>query len=228
MELQVLINPWVSGVDCAFDLIAIIVALLLTLFAYKIYLFCKIREYKFFSLAFLAIAGSFFFKILTHISLHKDPVLEVVTNTVSFAVHSSTNLRLAFIISIFAWRALFLAGFLLYYVLLDKSRNNRQLFLSLYFATAIAALSIYQSVVFYITSAIVFVFIVYMLYINSQQNKAKHVSAVFYAFTLLLAAQVTFIFVSLHKNIYFVGEILQLVGFGLLLANYVLLMKRKC
>lgn len=227
MVLHVSLSPWFQGIDCVFEGIAIIVALLLTFYAYELYSFSKIREYKFFSLAFLAIAGSFFFKILTHVSFYITQVQHIFLGVAKIALTTPHKVHVAFLLSAFAWRALFLAGFLLYYALLDKARNKRQLFLSIYLAAVVAALSIYQDFMFYITAAIILGFIVHILHANSKKWRTRQTKIVALSFLLILAAQVSFIFVSLHKNIYLLGQILQLAGFGLLLVNYISLMRKK-
>ena len=60
---------WFHGIDSIFEIVSIIVALLIALYAYKIYKFSKVNKYKFFSWAFLLIAIAYIFKILTN---HED------------------------------------------------------------------------------------------------------------------------------------------------------------
>jgi hypothetical protein len=228
--LQVALGPWFNGIECLFESFALIVALLLTFYAYEVYKFSKIHEYKFFSLAFLCIAGSFFFKILTQVSFYNITVKEVFIGVATLALQNYERVYTGFLFSVFAWRALFLAGFLLYYALLDKARNRKQLFLSIYLAAVVALLSVFVpalSIIFYITAAIILAFIVHILYVNSKRKRTRFTKVVVVAFLLILAAQVSFIFVSLHNYIYLLGEVLQLAGFVLLLLNFYLLMRIK-
>ncbi len=227
---------WFSGYDLLFDGIALIIALLIAGYSWKIYRLHKENKFAYFSLAFILISLSFAFKILANTVLYSFPVRETVAQVLAPAVGEGLKYAdLFYRGTFFLQMASMLGGWLLIFLVSQKPRDRlkksyelMQIGLFFYLVLLISIVSNFKYVVFYLTSAVLLALIVlnyYKNYLNT--NKNCNAFMVMTAFMFLLAGYLALVFVSLSNSLYVVGEILMLAGFLTLLYTYSKVVKKK-
>jgi len=235
--VSVVFTPrWFYGIDCIFEGVAIIVALLIAFYSYKMYTFTKVSNHKFFSISFLLIALAFSAKIVSNLSLVSTYV--GVVKHVGFFFYGHHRLaveHLLYISGFLGYRLLMLAGLLGVYFVIHKYKAKKLIVFSAYLITVLilaTTFSTWAYPIFYITTAILLIFIAqfyYDSYLGRRGHKKnKNAKMILKAFVMLAAAQLAFTLVLLHLYFYVLAEALQLVGFLILLyVYYNLVMKKK-
>jgi len=126
-----------------------------------------------------------------------------------------------------------LGAWLLIYFISQKGRERlkkfdetTQIFLFIYFIGLISVVSNLKYTVFYLTAVVILSLIVLNYYKNYLNKGTSASLLVMVSFLLILASQVLFVFVFLNTNFYVGGEMLQLLGFLLLLYTYVKIVRK--
>ncbi len=217
---------WFSGIDCIFEVVAVIVTFLIAMYVYKLYKFSKDRQYQYFSYAFLAIAFSFIFKILTNITIYGEVLEKHSHGLYHLTFKIIQRVDLLYTAGHLLHRFLFLMGLLGIFCIIGKLWSPKQIILNIFLISLVTIFSAYKYFAFYLTSTLILAFIVHSLYKNHKAVCNKKTFCITTAFYILLISQIAFIFVVLSKYIYVVAEVIQLAGFVMLLAYYYMLAKK--
>jgi len=219
---------WFNGYDLLFSSVGLLVALLIAAYSWRIYKFNKENRFMYFSLAFLLVSLSLAFKIFTSGVLYYYPVRETVYQVLGSAAgprlkYSALFYRAGF----FFQMASMLLAWLVIFLVSQKSRARltkfyevSQMGLFAYLLLLVSVISNFDYKVFYLTCSVLLSLIVlnyYKNYLTTQKSSALKVMA---AFMLILAGNLTSIFVFLQNGSYVIGEILTLAGFLMLLQTY--------
>ena len=219
---------WFNGVDILFDAVSILVALSICLYSFRLYSISRENKFGYFSLAFFAIAGSLFFKILTNANNYFTPVRDAALDVLRPLVMSDLRYTQLFYRSgFFLHMALMLGGLLLIYFISQKSRQRLKVFhevsqiaLFVYFVILVSIFSNFKYFVFYLTSSVLLSLIVLNYYKNYLNKRTSNAWLVMAAFFVLLVSHLLFIFVFVNSSLYVVAEAGQLLAFLLLLYAY--------
>jgi len=233
--VSVIFTPrWFYGIDGIFEAVAVIAALLIAFYSYKLYKFTKEGRHLYFSLSFLGISMAFIAKILTNLTLISSTVHRQI-GAFSYIYHGITLNNLLYVGGFFAYRLLFLLGLLGIYFVIHDFRAKKLVGFSAYLIivlTTITTFSTWAYPVFYFTAAVLLFSIAQFYYdvFNGKRGhkKNKNAETLLNTFLVIMSAQLAFILVLLHLYFYVIAEALQLVGFLMLLyLYYKLVIKRK-
>lgn len=212
---------WFYGIDSLFELFFIVVTLLISYYAFKLFKFSKNNNYKWFSLSFLLFSLAFLFKIFTNITVYSKFFERTTTGMINLLFFSINQYELFYIIGYLGFRFFILLGLIGIYMVLYKntSLNDMVIYSWLFFLVCI--LSHYQFVFFHLTAFLLIMLIViyYMGYYIDKKNDSSLFTLI--AFIFLLFGQVFFIFTLINNFYYVLGEIMQLFGFLILLLIYI-------
>ncbi|MBT4540012.1 hypothetical protein HOC35_00725 [Candidatus Woesearchaeota archaeon] len=220
---------WFYGVDVISSLIALVITFLIAGFSYKIFKFCKDKKYKYLTLSFLTLSASFFFKLLTNITVYYDvsKMSKFAGLVLKYSTLESSDLFVS--IGFIGSRFLFLAGLMGLFYLLYQHRDRKLLIIMTWLILLATWFSL-RNYFFYHATAILFLALLFWYYYNTckdaRRKKRKSLRYLMFTFWFLGLSQLSFIFVFMNLHMYAIAESLQLVGFLLLLINVVALFKK--
>ncbi len=203
------------------ELLIIAVSVIIAYFSYKIYKVIKDKNYKYFSWAFVSIAISFIFKILSNITIvHR--VLITQYDIVRVITHELEWVEILNFISFILFKVFFILGFLFIFLIVTKTDKKERIFLFVYLSIITILFSIYFNFVFHLTLVVILAFLVNYFYKNYNKLKTTNSMLVYAAFAIILVSQLSFAFTDVNSIFYFLDEILLLIGFLTLLANHLI------
>jgi len=235
--VSVVFTPrWFYGIDCIFEGVAVIVALLIAFYAYRLYSFSKQKNHLVFSLSFLTIAVAFIAKIITNLSLDSSYVGVIKHVGFFFYGHHRVALEhLLYVSGFLVYRLGILLGLLGIYFAVHQFKAKKLVGFSTYLIVLLiiaTTFSTWAYPIFYVTAAVLLLLIAQFYYdvCNGKRGHRKNKKAkkLLYAFSGLMIAQLAFTFVIAHLYFYVVAEAIQLAGFMMLLyVYYNLVLKKK-
>ena len=232
MVTLVLSPNWFKGVDSLFEIVSLLICLLISYYGFKIYNFVNQKKYKTVALSFLFIALSFAIKVITNLSIYfqynklKLSILSAMSSTFPAMTSKIMEIQLIYYVGYFAYRFLFLLALILLLALVLRIKDKRITSIFIVFSIIAAFFSYYFYYAFHIISATLLFFVFMHFYENYSIKKLASAKYITIAFFLLLISQLVFIFVLFDSQIYVFGEIIQLVGFLILLYYYFLVSKK--
>ena len=218
---------WFYGIDYVFDLVSVIVGFLICYFSYKAYRYTSQKKYFYFSASFFFVALAFISKILATIPYYSKQlnVETVALLTVTSHIIKKVSWTNYFGISIS--RFLMLFAFLILLMVCLKVRDKKVIALFIYFLIISTTFVSVSYLVFHIT-LLIMLSILYLTYRrNYLRVKSKNSKMVMYSFLAILISQVFFIFEGLIEHFYVIGEIIQLIGYLVLLFAIISMMLKK-
>ncbi|MBI2662237.1 hypothetical protein HYX11_02150 [Candidatus Woesearchaeota archaeon] len=226
---------WFNSWDIAFGIVIFLVALLIAGYSWRIFRLHKENRFAYFALAFIMIASSLFFKVMTNGVLYFQPIRDTAANVLQpIATPNTLFADLFYRLGFFLEMAPMLGGLLLIYLVSQKKRERlnkyyevSQIALFIYLVLLISIVSNFTFFVFYLTSTVLLALIVLNYYKNYLNNSNKNTFKVMIAFLLGMFANIFFIFVFIWEGFYFFGETLLLIGFLILLITYNRIMRSK-
>lgn len=217
---------WFYGIDSMFEIISVIVTLLIAFLGYKLYKFSKQAKYRYLAACFFTIAVSFMFKILTNISVYYEVLQKRIFGELTIVYLTLEKSELLAYIGFFSHRFLFLMGLVGLFYILHKYKDMKLLMLLAYLMFSTTFWSMRNYLFFHATVILMLVLIVSFYLMRYRERKTKHILALLMVFSSLLLSQLSFIFVALNIHLYVVGEILQLIGFLVLLYYFVMVLRK--
>lgn len=208
------------GIDSLIELLIIIVAGIISIYSHKIYKIVKEQNYKFFSWAFLLIAISFIFKILSNFTIYQKIKIEGI-NFVYTIFSQPSYMPIINFISFTLYNIFYLLGFLILFLILTKTDNKEKIFLFVYLGIIAILFSIYFNFIFHITLILILVFLTMHFYENHKNHRTTNTLLVFIAFLIMLISHISMIFSDMHSLFYMIAEGLMLIGFLSLLINQI-------
>ncbi|NOX71735.1 MAG: hypothetical protein GXO64_03495 [Candidatus Micrarchaeota archaeon] len=225
--LRLIFSPkWFYGIDIAFEVVSIIVALLISFYSYKLYKVSRKKEHKYFFIFFLMIAASFVFKIMTNFDLYFEVLKTMHIGSIHIQYIQKTISSVYRFGGLFMYRlltALFAYGL---YMLAYKKRDRKDIFIFVYFITILAFMSYYGYFLFHLTLIIIMMFVSAYYWKNWHRHRSLNSKFVSSGFILLTASHIVFALVQLELTLYVVAESLQLGGFILLLLAFLSVIRR--
>lgn len=221
--------PWFNGWDLLVDAIALVIALCIAAYAWRIYKVERGNKFAYFSGAFLLVALGLLFKIGTSAILYFSPFQQAAAAVVgSVGARTLQFSDLYYRIGFFLYMVPSLGAWLLIFFTSQKSRERlkrwhelSQILLFIYLVILISVIASFSSVVFHLTSAVLLTLIVlnyYRNYLNA--NKNRRTFQVMCSFFAILIGNLFLVFVTYLPALYAVGELFILVGFLMLLGVY--------
>ena len=208
------------GIDSLIELLIVIVAGIISLYSRRIYRIVKEENYRYFSWAFLSIAISFLFKILSNFTIMNRMVIEKA-NFIYIIIAQSKYMPVIDFFTFTFYKIFLLVGFLLMFLILTKSDKKENVFLFVYLSIIAILFSIYFNFVFFITILLILILLTVHFYHNYKNHRTINSFLVYLAFIMVSISHMLFILADINSLFYIIGEGLLLVGFLCLLINHI-------
>ena len=203
------------------DLVTLLVLFSIASFAIKYYKLNDNKNYLKLGFSFYLIAVSFLFKMITSVTVYYDSIkAQNLTGVVIEALETVRSLNVLATSSFLFFVLFNLAGLYALYSI-KKGQKRSTIFLIVYFIlilTFIATLyskSMYY--IFHLTSLIFLVFIASKYFNIHSETRNKNTRHLAYSFSLIAISQAFFMFISLNSLVYVIAEMVQLIGYIILL-----------
>lgn len=204
------------------DLAGFLVLLLISLYGLKYYKINKKKNYLHLSGAFFLICLSFLFKLLTNATVYYESLKNVYQGAAivgTLEVIRSFNVFSILTFSIFV--LLQILGLYFLYNIYNKNTSHSNVFLIVYFILLSTYLSNFDYYIFHLT-ALFFLGILSLIYLKHyRDSKHENTKLLYHGFLMLAISQVFFIFLALNQYFYVIAEIIQLVGYYMLLLVWI-------
>jgi hypothetical protein len=217
---------WFSPIDSFFELLALIVLVLISLYAWKCYRTFEIKNYRHLAYAFFSLVAAFIFKIGSNIIILYDRVRVATVGNVDVTVHQIVKSEAFSHIGTTMHYFFFLLGLLMLYTIIYKQTHKPTSILLTFFIIITTLFSYRTFFVFYLTSAFILGFIFVKYWRNYREKKAKNTLLLALAFLVLMISHLVFIFVNIDLQFYVVAEVLQLFGFILMLLAFISIFRK--
>lgn len=218
--------PGFYGKDIAIDIISAVVVLLIGLFAFRNFLLDK-KNYRhlLLSSAFVVLGGSFLVKIITNImSHHQVGLSRYLTGLIIPTLIPKYSLLPAAGFLIYATLTLF--GFYLLYALTSEKDIFRFDYLIIaYFIIIFTYFTRFNYSLFYLTAVLFLLAITRRYYLSYKKSQYKNTLLLCLSFAVITISQLVFIFTTSNHALYVAAELIQLIGYLLLLYTFVMVLK---
>lgn len=225
--VQVMVSPeWFLTKDILICVFSMITLLLIALFSLNFYFFRKQenKNYLYFASSFILLALSFLCKILTNATIFYNAIETKKLGFITITYQTVKSSKFLFLAGHFMHYFLLLIGLYILYITLNKKSTMNHL-LILYFLLITTIFSNLAYFVFNLTAFILLCFILYQYYIICRENKNKITKLLFTSFSIIAISQAIFMFTKYHTNVYVAAQLVQLVGFLILLTAFILVLK---
>ncbi len=223
--IELIYSPrWFFGKDILIDVISIIVLSLISWSAVRFYRINRKKNYMWFSMSFLMLALAFVFKIISNFTLHYT---KEIARNLGFVVIVYKTFHYSFLpyyAGYLLYRLFMLFGLYMLYSIYSKQRKE-EIFLISYFLIISTYFGISAYYLFHVTALILLSLITYAYFTNYMKSGKITNRLLYYSFLIITLSQVVFAFIALNNVIYAVAEVLQLLGYGLLLITFIMVLK---
>src|SRR3989344_9459879 len=207
---------WFYGIDSALEFIAVLIAFLISFYSFHIYRFVGQKKYLYFSLSFFLMGFALCLGAVINYLLYfhwlKHSALYVL-------VH---NYMLYYEIGFLLHFFLHLAAFMILIILCLRIEDKRVMSLLFLFVLLAVMVAEQNFILFYLISFLLMVlYILPYFFKNCRENRTSNTKRVFLAFLAISLSQLCFFFSLWSDKIYAVGHLLQLVGYMVLLVNFI-------
>lgn len=225
--IQLVYSPeWFFGHDIIIDIFSIIVLLLIGAFSIKYFKIDKNKiSYLWLAISFIIIALSFFFKIASNFRVYYDILTTEKLGLMAFTVHSLTSANLVPYLGFLLYRVFALIGLYILYEIYQKEHDISKIVLMI----SLILINIYFSrsayYIFHLISLIILIFITRNYYENYNKVKKKPAKMLTYGFAVITLSQFLFIFTNTDSLFYVIAELIQLLGYMILLYTFMMVLK---
>jgi hypothetical protein len=211
---------WFHGKDMAIDVMSALVVSLLALFTFRYYRLSRSRSYVFLSAGFALIALAFFAKVLTNFTLYytETETTRFGDLLLTYTQVQSSNLLL--VAGFFLYKLFALLGvYLLYYVYQQRQSATTELLIA-YLIVVSALFSAFAYPLFHLT-ALLLLFLVVKTYLSRYRVSGNRLTLMLAAsFSVIASSQLLFLLVAVGWWFYVFAEVVQLLGYLLLLVTF--------
>ncbi|MFW6014704.1 MAG: hypothetical protein ACOCQG_06000 [Candidatus Nanoarchaeia archaeon] len=209
---------YIYQLDEIFGIITFIIAMLISLYSFKIFNLTKRRNYFLFSASFYLIALGF----LTRFIFDFLYETETLRKEIFLGTFELNYFQLALI---FGYMFFLLAGYILLLITAMKTRKRVSLLIFI-----IAAAGLVSSMNYYITFTIILLIVISTLLIHFDRNfnrvRTLNAGLVWYSFLLILLGYVMQLMIFYSNKFYLLANGLNMLGFLMLLLNFILVLRK--
>lgn len=215
--IELVYNPsWFFGKGIIIDIISIFVLLLISFFSIKYYKINRKKNYLWLFTSFMMISFAFVFKIITNFTFHYTKTIARNIGHLTFTYSTSHLSYLPFYAGFFFYRLLMLFGLYVLFSIYTKQKKS-SIFLVSYLLIITTYFGDSAYYLFHLTALIILCMITYIYFLNYRKTKLKANSLLYISFAIITVSQVVFIFVGIKNILYAIAEIIQLIGYVMLL-----------
>ena len=204
------------------DFIGILVLILLGFTSLKHYKMCSSKSYLYLASSFFMIAISFVFKMLTNIAIFYSHLVSRDLGVVTSTMEVVRSYNIFSIFSFFFYVLFNLIGLYMLYSIYQPRQPRSNVFLITFFILMLTYFSRPAFYLFHLTSFLLTGFIAITFYNKYMKTKFKRTKLLSYGFGVIALSQAFFMFIAIHPVVFVISELVQLVGYSILLATLVL------
>ena len=200
------------------DFIAFIVLLAISYFSYKYYKLNRSNKtYLYLAGSFLLICLSFFFKLLTNLTVYYNVSKDVQHGVIVATLEAVRSFNILSVLTYSGYVLLHLLGLYFLYSLYQKENSKANIFLISYLILLSTYLSNLNYQIFHLTALFLTGFMALIYLKKYFETNNKNTKMLHYAFTTIAISHIFFMFIPIFRSFFIVGEIIQLVGYFILL-----------
>ncbi|MBN2042468.1 MAG: hypothetical protein JW754_01545 [Candidatus Aenigmarchaeota archaeon] len=214
--MHIIFSPiWFMGIDSIFEILSAIIAIFVGFYAFKIYRSTRKKDFFYLFIAFAMLFFAFIVRSFTDLAAYSLFLesIPIITKIV--------QVQYVYYTGIYTYQLLTLLGYLTLAILALKIRGRRVISLLVMFVIISSVMSLVSYSAFHMIAAVMLSYVVLHFYENCSRKFCKNSLLVFVSFLLIFLSQVIFIFIF-HTWFYVLGQVLQFLGYFLLLANLIL------
>lgn len=218
--VQVVYSPkWFYGKDIVIDLVSIGVLLLIAFFSFRSYKIRKNRNYIYLAASFTVLALSFLFRILTNFTVYYKVLETRDLGYITLTFHTIKTSEALFIVGFFVYRLLNILGLYILYSIYQKQPKSN-IFFIIYLILISTIFNSLAYHIFHLTSFILLILITKQYIQNYFKNKNKATKMIAFSFGVITSSEIFFGLVTVSTRFYVIAEIIQLIGYILLLGTF--------
>ncbi|MEI7961509.1 MAG: hypothetical protein WCI04_04185 [archaeon] len=212
--------PWFIGFDVTLEIIFAITAMILALYALRLYKITSQRSAKLFGSGFLLISISYFiqaalnFLVLGELN-EPSPLFTKVNEILTYQY-------MGLYLHIF----LMLSGLMVLLYMSFNIKNKKALAALLLIILLPLLFDVYITYTFYLTSTIAYAFIAWYYIENYQKNPKRLSLLTAIAFIVMMIGSALFFFSTNQPIFYAIGHILHFAAYILILINFYLVLRK--
>ena len=222
--IELIYSPrWFFGKDIVIDIVSIIVLSLISFTAIRFYKINRKKSYLWLFISFLMIALAFIFKIISNFTLHYTREVAQNFGFVVIVYRSFHYSFLPYYVGYLLYRLFMLFGLYALYSIYTKQKKE-QIFLISYFLIVLTYFGLSAYFLFHITALILLSLITVRYLQNYRRNPTVTGKLLYYSFLIITLSQVVFAFIGLSNYVYVSAELVQLLGYILLLITFIMVL----
>ncbi len=217
---------WFYGIDSILEIVTVLVGLLVFFAIYKLYKYSGEKKSLYFALSFLLISVAYFFKIISNLVVYQEVVSKASALQAYSVLAHLTGLHAPLFI---LYRFCLLLAFVIMFLCVRDFADKRIASFLVIFVLLFSYFSVKSNFFYHMTLALLVFYITMSFYDNYKLKKKKNAQVVTFAFLFILFSQLIFaslLFFIHQPKLYAIGEVIQLVGYFLLLINYFTVLKK--
>ncbi|HLC61818.1 MAG TPA: hypothetical protein VJI52_02270 [Candidatus Nanoarchaeia archaeon] len=221
--IQVVYTPqWFYSKDLLIDTVSAFVLLLIASFAVRYYkLNKKNKNYLYLAGSFFLIALSFLFKILTNFTIYYKVFVTRHLGDFILTYPTIQVSNILFLAGFLFYRLLTLLGLYMLYSIHQKNQSKSNIFLMVFFILILTYFSELEYFIFHIVALALLALITLQYYRTYRKNKQPASKFVTASFAIIGVSQIFSIFVFYNNVYYVIAELIQLVGYLILLMTFI-------
>lgn len=218
MVLSYLSPSWFFGYDVFLEILFAITAIIISLFAFKIYKATNQNQIKLFGISFAFISLSYVLQ-----SIFNYLAIEELNETYNLLSEMQTIIWFK-AIGLYAHMLFMIIGLAILVYMTFKTKKIRVLWLLIVISLLGIFFSINMLYMFFLFSSIYLLILLFYFANNYFQNKQKKTLLIATAFLFMFFSSVHFLISVDHQLFYAIGHILELVAYILILINFYLVL----
>ncbi len=209
---------WFYLPSIVIDVIAFVVLLAISFYSYKYYKLNRSNKTCFYLAgSFFLVCLSFFFKLLTNLTVYYNVSKDVQHGALVATLEVVRSFNIFSVMTYSGYVLLHLLGLYFLYSIYQKENSKANIFLVSYLILLSTYLSNLNFQIFHLTALFLtgFIGLIYLkkyFETNNRNTKMLH-----YAFTIIAISHIFFMFIPMNRSFFIFGEIIQLVGYFILL-----------
>lgn len=209
---------WLYGKDMFIDSISLIVLLLIVIYSIRFYQINKSKkQYLLLIASFSLIALSFITKILSHFIIYSTEIETKHIGIITLTYREIEQSQALVFWGLLGYRILSIIGIYLLYLIYSEKQNWRAVVLSICLLLLVGYFGQYQYYIYHFVFALVLLLVLIGLKIRYKEKNTHTTKFLFYGLALIFISHLTFIIMFANDLVYTCGEIIQLVGYLLIL-----------
>ncbi len=223
--IDVVYSPqWFYGKDIIIDIFSIFVLFLIGYSSLQFYRLKKNKKHAYLALSFFFVGLSFLFKILTNFTIYYNVLETEHLGAFTFIHQEVESSTILFFIGFLLYRILTLLGLYILYSTYQEQPKQHILFVA-YLLLILTYFSTSAYYLFHITSLFLLVLITSYYIKNYLKEKRISTKLLATSFGIISASQIIFIFIEVNHIFYVIAELVQLIGYLILLITFIRVLK---